>query len=178
MSHLALKVIHLEWRLWVRKVRNPAAQQKEMDKNTSAPNELIGVCVVLLDKNNKVLLGKRKNSYRSGYYGLPGGRVERNESLEESAKRELFEETGLKVKKLEYLGTVRDLQEDNHTFIHFAFLCNDFLGTPILAEPEKCEVWEWFKPSLIPTKTLPGHIAAVNMYVGGGKAHYMEVSSI
>lgn len=47
----------------------------------------LGVVVVLLDKTKtKVLLGKRLNSYKAGWLGLPGGRVDVGEPLVNCAK--------------------------------------------------------------------------------------------
>lgn len=45
--------------------------------------------------NYSLLMIKRKNHPNIGFWALPGGFVEMNESLEEAAKRELEEETGL-----------------------------------------------------------------------------------
>lgn len=36
-------------------------------------------------------------------WGLPGGGIKRREKAEEAARRELFEETGLRVKKIKHL---------------------------------------------------------------------------
>jgi ADP-ribose pyrophosphatase YjhB (NUDIX family) len=38
----------------------------------------IGTCAIITNSQNQVLLGKRKNSYKAGMYGLPGGRIELN----------------------------------------------------------------------------------------------------
>jgi ADP-ribose pyrophosphatase YjhB (NUDIX family) len=46
----------------------------------------IGTCVVLTNTNNQILLGKRKNSYKAGYFGLPGGRIELNEKIESATQ--------------------------------------------------------------------------------------------
>jgi 8-oxo-dGTP diphosphatase len=125
--------------------------------------EKIGVVVIVIDKEKKLLLGKRKNAYKAGMYGLPGGRMELKESLYDSAKRELKEETNLNSNKLTYIGVIRELQEIS-TFIHFAFVCTDYHGGPENAEPEKCEGWEWFSPDEIPADILPGHLAAIEIF--------------
>ncbi len=68
----------------------------------------IGTCVVLVNHEGKVLLGKRKNAYKSGMYGLPGGRIEYGEPMSEALAREVTEETGLEVTNFEYVGVVRE----------------------------------------------------------------------
>jgi 8-oxo-dGTP diphosphatase len=52
----------------------------------------------------KVLLIKRKNEPFRDQWALPGGFLEENETLAEGAKRELEEETGLKLEKLQQIG--------------------------------------------------------------------------
>lgn len=126
--------------------------------------ERIGVCIIVVDKENRVLLGKRINSYKAGMLGMPGGRLEFDETLESCGERELKEETSLQSKSLTYLGTIRELQED-HNFIHFAYLCNQYEGVPVTAEPDKCAGWEWYSLDSLPENILPGHKAAIEMYI-------------
>ena len=56
-----------------------------------------------LIKNNK---GEYLSLYdtRFEHYQLPGGKVDRGETIEEGMKREVEEEIGCKVKKIKYLG--------------------------------------------------------------------------
>lgn len=53
----------------------------------------------------KVLLVKRSNHPSIGFWALPGGFIELEENLEDTARRELFEETGVKGLVMEQLGT-------------------------------------------------------------------------
>jgi ADP-ribose pyrophosphatase YjhB (NUDIX family) len=48
-------------------------------------------------RDGKVLLVRRARSPGKGFYSLPGGRVEHGESLHEALKREVDEETGLRI---------------------------------------------------------------------------------
>lgn len=145
-------------------------------KTKKIPEQLLGTCVVIVNNyGNKVLLGKRKNSFMSGYYGLPGGRLELKEKLIDCAKREIFEETGMKVDNLEYLGVIRDLQ-DGYTFTHFAFLCKTEECEPKLTEPEKCEGWEWFETDNIPEKILDSHKAAIDIFLNLDKPNLRDIS--
>ncbi|WP_370455116.1 NUDIX hydrolase [Planomicrobium sp. CPCC 101079] len=64
------------------------------------PLILPGAVVIAFNKQNQVLLQHRKD----GGWGLPGGLMELGESLEETAKREVKEETGLEIAGLKLLG--------------------------------------------------------------------------
>lgn len=62
-------------------------------------------CVIFsLNKSHIVLIQRAQEPFR-GYWALPGGFIEMDETLEESAKRELEEETGLKNITLEQFYT-------------------------------------------------------------------------
>lgn len=123
----------------------------------------IGVCALLLNNKGQVLLGKRKNSYKAGYYGLPGGRIELNEHIIAAIKREVEEETSLQINNFEYLGVVRENQGD-YDFIHFVYVARNVKQQPRLCEPEKCEGWEWFNLDRIDSLVLPGHRAAIKIF--------------
>lgn len=134
----------------------------------------IGVCIVVFNKDNHILLGKRLNSYKSGSYGLPGGRVEIKEKLIDAVHRELAEETGLKTHSLEYVGVVRELQE-GYNFIHFIFTCRDYKGEPKALEPTKCESWDWYLPNTLPQDILPGHMAGIEMLVNPSESKIRDL---
>lgn len=70
-------------------------------------NISVTVDAVIINKENeeyKVLLIKRKKEPFAGKWAIPGGFLEESESPEEGAKRELEEETSLKIEKLWQIG--------------------------------------------------------------------------
>ena len=137
--------------------------------------QLVGACVLLFDSSKqKILLGKRRNSYGAGDYGLPGGKLELTESLENCAKREILEETGIRAWSVKYVGVVRELQKSVN-FIHFVFLCDKYDGEPTLTEPEKCAGWEWHDVRHTPKNILRGHGAAIEMHNAASSVSLMDV---
>ena len=59
----------------------------------------IGVGIILLNKKNKVFVGKRIDNPKN-FWQMPQGGIDKNENLYEAAKRELEEETSIKSVKL------------------------------------------------------------------------------
>lgn len=62
----------------------------------------------IIARNGRILLIKRSGPPYQGYWALPGGFVDQNESLEEAMMRETKEETGLRVQNYELLGIYSD----------------------------------------------------------------------
>lgn len=104
-----------------------------MDFTYRYPRMLVTVdALVFLKDNsgiNKILLIQRKNYPFQGYYALPGGFVEMNETLKDAATRELFEETGLKGVELTQLGAFdkpdRDSRDRNICIAFYGFTTPD-----------------------------------------------------
>lgn len=77
----------------------------------------------LLIKDGKILLVKRKSPPSIGRWSLPGGVVEKGESLKEAVKREFFEETSLGVEAVKLLTVYEkiEVQEDKVGY-HYVIL--------------------------------------------------------
>lgn len=63
----------------------------------------------------KILLVKRSNHPSIGYWALPGGFVDMEENLEDAAKRELLEETGIEHLEMEQIAVYGDYDRDPRT---------------------------------------------------------------
>ena len=109
-------------------------------------------------KNGKVLLGKRHPDpekassllHGEGTWTMPGGKLDFGEDLLEAAKREIFEEVGLKTESLKLVSITNDIVSDAH-FVTIAFLCENFQGEPKVMEPDEITEWRWFKLNDLPT---------------------------
>tara|TARA_Y100000310_G_C19992848_1_gene494906 strand:+ start:60 stop:470 length:411 start_codon:yes stop_codon:yes gene_type:complete len=120
----------------------------------------VGIGVILI-KDGKILVGKRKNSLGDGTWSFPGGHLELNESIEECAKRELREETGLELKNI-LLGPVTNdiFEEEKKHYLTLYLIAEHDSGEPTVLEPDSCSEWKWVdwynmpKPLFLPLENL------------------------
>ncbi len=117
----------------------------------------VGFGVMIL-KKSKVLLGHRHENpekassllHGEGTWTMPGGKLHFQENLKEGAIREVFEETGIKVKDLEAISISNDIVQDAH-FVTIGFLCGDFEGEAEVREPDEITEWKWFDLNNLPS---------------------------
>lgn len=116
---------------------------------------------VMLRNDGKILLGKRKNAHGEGSWSFPGGHLEFKESWEACAKREVFEETGLEIKNLQFATATNDIfEKEGKHYITIIIIADYAVGELQLKEPDKCEAWEWFswenlpEPLFVPIQNL------------------------
>ncbi len=109
------------------------------------PAVTVDVVIATREAKPRVLLIRRKHDPFAGGWALPGGYVEMDEALDEAARRELFEETGVKVKELVQLHTFgapdRDPRGRTISVAYLAFIDADKV-TPRAAD-DAAEVG-WF----------------------------------
>ena len=106
---------------------------------------------VLIFQDDKILLGKRKNSHGSNSWAPPGGHLEFQETLQECAIREVLEETGLildHVIKGPYTNDI--FKDENKHYITIFMLAKYIAGEPKVLEIDKCESWQWFDLNNLP----------------------------
>jgi 8-oxo-dGTP diphosphatase len=76
------------------------------------PAVTVDMVIVTREKKPRVLLIRRKHPPYVGKWAIPGGFVEMEETLEEAAHRELFEETCIRTAKLQQLQAFGDPERD------------------------------------------------------------------
>ncbi|KAH6802135.1 nudix hydrolase 1 [Perilla frutescens var. frutescens] len=128
-----------------------------MSAAASQPKLELGVEVFLL-KGNKVLLGRRRTAIGYGDFALPGGHLEFGESFEDCARREVEEETGLEITKVEILTITNNMILEPDPAQLIAVLMRAALvdpnQKPINLEPQKCDSWDWYDWNHLPTPLL------------------------
>ncbi|NNU94789.1 NUDIX domain-containing protein [Geobacillus sp. NFOSA3] len=134
----------------------------------SRPLIMTGACVILLDKNNRILLQLRKDN---NCWGLAGGSLEIGETLEEVAKRELYEETGLVAKKLKLFNVFSGKEfyykypnGDEVYNVIAAYVCTDFEGEIKMDENEVQDL-RFFHLDELPTNISPPDMPIIQEYI-------------
>ncbi|KAK4260902.1 hypothetical protein QN277_003963 [Acacia crassicarpa] len=124
------------------------------DQDAAAPVPRVSVVVFLL-KGRSVLLGRRRSSVGNSTYALPGGHLEFGESFEECAIREVKEETGLEIRKTEFIMVTNNVMLNEPKPCHYVTVLMraepaDPEEEPKNMEPNKCDGWEWFEWGNLP----------------------------
>lgn len=115
-------------------------------------NVRVAVGIVLIDREGKILLGKRESSYGKGLWSIPTGHVKWGETFKQTAEREMLEELGIKPKNIKLVGlnNYRD-SEKRRQYVNIDFLVDDYDGEIEILEPKKFSELDWFLLSNLPT---------------------------
>lgn len=128
----------------------------------------VGASVIVEDIKGRILLQKRSDNHCWGY---AGGSVELDEKVEDAAKRELFEETGLTANSLELFGVFSG--EDTHYIypngdevsnVDIVFICRDYSGELIRQEDE-VEQLKFFDIEELPKQISPPIKLGLNKWI-------------
>jgi len=106
---------------------------------------------VIVIKNNRILLWKRKNAHWEWTWSFPWWHLEYWEEWAECAIRETMEETWLKIKNIEFFAVTNDVFKLERKHYITIFIKSDFDSWILeIKEPDKCEKWEWFEFDKLP----------------------------
>lgn len=127
-----------------------------------------GAGVIVEDNEGRILLQLRQDN---GCWGMPGGSVELDEVVEDTARRELFEETGLIAEVLELfqIFSGKELHYiypngDEVSNIDMVFTCNQYSGELRIDEEESREL-KFFDIKELPSNILKPQQKAIQAYV-------------
>ena len=122
------------------------------------PIILVGAVVGVIDAHGKILLQKRPE----GIWGLPGGILELGESVEEAARREVFEETGVEIGQLQLINVFSGKQYfrklangDEFYPVTIAYISKDIKSSTIRIDGEESIDAGFFDIRKLPEHTSP-----------------------
>jgi ADP-ribose pyrophosphatase YjhB (NUDIX family) len=126
---------------------------------------MVGTGALIHDRS-RILLIKRKFHPNKGKWALPGGLVELGERVEDAVRREILEETGLRIKLERLLDVLDDVHLDKTGKVRFHYILIDYLAKPLNADVrlnDESSTFGWFKPdelrSLNATKNTKAVVA-------------------
>lgn len=104
----------------------------------SRSESVVVTALCMVYDNDKILLQDRIKEDWKGVT-FPGGHIEKKESFVKGIEREVFEETGLKIKNIRICGVKQFQTEDDERYIVLLFKTNEFEGE--LCSSEEGEVF-------------------------------------
>ncbi|KAH0632008.1 hypothetical protein JD844_020000 [Phrynosoma platyrhinos] len=108
--------------------------------------------LVLVVQPQRVLLGMKKRGFGAGLWNGFGGKVQPGETIEQAARRELQEESGLTVDSLEKMGKITFEFVGNTELMEVhIFRADSFQGDPTESDEMRPQ---WFELDQVPFKNM------------------------
>lgn len=105
-------------------------------------NVRVGVAVFVW-KDDKFLIGKRIGKHGKDTWSVPGGHLEFSETIEECAKREVMEESGLEIKNVRLLTITNDIFSTEKHYISIWMEADWASGEATIMEPDVWVEHKW-----------------------------------
>ena len=135
----------------------------ELDKKL---RPVVGIGVMII-KDEKVLLGKRKGSHGEGEYCFPGGHLEYMESFVGCVVREVREEAGIEISNVRFLRLYNEKEYVPKHYVNIAFVADWESGVAKVCEPDKLESWGWYDMDNLPVPLYATIPSLIESYKSG-----------
>ncbi|PLX28041.1 8-oxo-dGTP diphosphatase [Candidatus Parcubacteria bacterium] len=112
----------------------------------------VNICYIINEKG-EVLLQQKARGFGKGNWNGPGGKVEPDETIEDSVRREIKEETDLELGKIKKIAELEFVFMDQNNINNYCyvFICKDFRGKERNTGEGKLK---WFKKEEIPYEEM------------------------
>ncbi len=128
----------------------------------------VGASVIVVDECGRILLQLRSDNNTWGY---AGGSVEIDENVEDTAKRELYEETGLIAEELTLLGVFsgKNMHHiypngDEVSNVDIVYICKSYSGE-LQCQQGEVENLMFFDISDLPINIFKPNLPAIEEYI-------------
>ena len=105
---------------------------------------------ILITREDKVLLMKRKGPHGAGTWSPPGGHLDFGETLEGCAAREAKEEVGIEVFDIGFRAVTNDIFEAEKKHYITLWLEGKPVGEPTIVSEQEVEEIGWFAWDALP----------------------------
>jgi ADP-ribose pyrophosphatase YjhB (NUDIX family) len=120
-------------------------------------------CGAIILRDDQVLLIQRRRAPEVGHWGLPGGKVDWLEPVEETVRREIREELDIGLGDLELLCVVDQIDAEAEThWVAPVYIALSHRGEPRLMEPEKHAAYGWFPLDAPPAPLTVATVVALS----------------
>lgn len=118
---------------------------------------IVTVGLILIRKDEILLLRRYNTGYADGQYGLVAGCVEDKESVTQAMIREAYEEAGIILlpEWLKMSCVMPDAKSGSSDYIHFYFMADQWQGEISNKEPNKCDDLRFFSMENLPENIVP-----------------------
>jgi 8-oxo-dGTP diphosphatase len=107
-------------------------------------------------RDDQILLLRRfQTGYMDGYYSLPAGHLDGEETVRMAGVREAHEEIGVQIDPAEMVFAGVFHRHEGDERVDFFFLVRSWTGEPFNAEPAKCNELRWARLDSLPGHTVP-----------------------
>ncbi len=106
---------------------------------------------VLIFKDGKILMGKRKGKHAPNVYAGPGGHLDHLESFVDCIKRETREEAGIEIENVRFscLSNLKAYAPKH--YVDIGMIADWKSGEPQVLEPDTLESWDWYDIDSLPS---------------------------
>lgn len=133
------------------------------------PLILVGALVIVVNENKEILLQQRTSPY--GIWGIPGGLMELGESVEETGRRELFEETGIIIGKMNLIDVfsgseyfVKCVNGDEFYSVTTAYYSDEIINGKLINNEEEALELKYFEIDKIPREMVKSHRKIIEVF--------------
>jgi mutator protein MutT len=125
----------------------------------------VGCGAAIADAAGRLLLVQRRREPEAGHWGLPGGKLDFGESVQDCIRREILEELGIVI-TLGPLLCVTDYRTPQAHWVAPVHRAEIASGTPQVQEPEALAACGWFAPDDLPHPLTRATVQALAAMAG------------